>query len=125
MPNPHPSTPLRASFLQKRRGMGHPCPIWGPGARLVTCLWFPAEVSDEERLYLGRDFGRRFRVGCRGCSSAARDKARRGGGAGGPPAASLTFIGNAFAAKIFLQERVDRRRWFAAVLVAAGVVLLA
>jgi uncharacterized membrane protein len=43
----------------------------------------------------------------------------------GPAAASLTFIGNAFAAKIFLQERVDRRRWFAAVLVAAGVVLLA
>jgi drug/metabolite transporter (DMT)-like permease len=42
-----------------------------------------------------------------------------------PAAASLTFIGNAFAAKIFLHERVDRRRWMAAVLVAAGVVLLA
>jgi uncharacterized membrane protein len=42
-----------------------------------------------------------------------------------PAAASLTFIGNAFAAKIFLHERVDRRRWIAAVLVAAGVVLLA
>lgn len=43
----------------------------------------------------------------------------------GPAAASLTFIGNAFAAKIFLHERVDRRRWIAATLVAAGVVLLA
>jgi drug/metabolite transporter (DMT)-like permease len=43
----------------------------------------------------------------------------------GPGAASLTFIGNAFAAKIFLHERVDRRRWMAAVLVAAGVALLA
>lgn len=43
----------------------------------------------------------------------------------GPAAASLTFIGNAFAAKIFLHEKVDRRRWMAAVLVAAGVVLLA
>ena len=42
-----------------------------------------------------------------------------------PAAASLTFIGNAFAAKIFLHERVDRRRWIAATLVAAGVVLLA
>jgi len=42
-----------------------------------------------------------------------------------PAAASLTFIGNAFAAKIFLHEHVDQRRWIAAVLVAAGVALLA
>jgi drug/metabolite transporter (DMT)-like permease len=42
-----------------------------------------------------------------------------------PAAASLTFIGNAFAAKIFLHERVDRKRWIAALLVAAGVALLA
>ena len=42
-----------------------------------------------------------------------------------PAAASLTFIGNAFAAKIFLHERVDRRRWIAAVLVGGGVALLA
>jgi uncharacterized membrane protein len=42
-----------------------------------------------------------------------------------PAAASLTFIGNAFAARIFLHERVDRRRWLAAVMVAAGVALLA
>ena len=43
----------------------------------------------------------------------------------GPSAASLTFIGNAFAAKIFLHEKVDRRRWIAAVLVATGVALVA
>lgn len=43
----------------------------------------------------------------------------------GPAAASLTFIGNAIAARIFLRERVDKRRWIAAGLVAAGVALLA
>ena len=42
-----------------------------------------------------------------------------------PAAASLTFIGNACAAKVFLHERVDHRRWIAAGLVAAGVALLA
>ena len=42
-----------------------------------------------------------------------------------PAASSLTFIGSAFAAKIFLHERVDRRRWIAALLVAAGVAMLA
>jgi drug/metabolite transporter (DMT)-like permease len=43
----------------------------------------------------------------------------------GPAAASLTFVANAVAAKIFLHERVDRRRWLAAVFVAGGVALLA
>ncbi len=43
----------------------------------------------------------------------------------GPASASLTFIANAFAARVFLKERVDRRRWLAAVFVAAGVALLA
>lgn len=43
----------------------------------------------------------------------------------GPASASLTFVVNAFAAKIFLREHVDRRRWTSAILVAAGVVLLA
>lgn len=43
----------------------------------------------------------------------------------GPAAASLTFVANAFAAKIFLHERVDGRRWAAALFVAAGVVLMA
>ena len=43
----------------------------------------------------------------------------------GPAAASLTFVANAIAAKIFLHEQVDHRRWTAALLVAAGVVLMA
>lgn len=42
----------------------------------------------------------------------------------GPAAASLTFVANAIAARFFLHERVDRRRWAAALLVAAGVVLM-
>lgn len=42
-----------------------------------------------------------------------------------PASASLTFIANAVAAKIFLHERVDHRRWLAALFVAAGVALLA
>jgi drug/metabolite transporter (DMT)-like permease len=42
-----------------------------------------------------------------------------------PASTSLTFITNAAAARIFLHERVDRRRWMAALLVAGGVVLLA
>ncbi|WP_158794148.1 EamA family transporter [Granulicella sp. L60] len=41
-----------------------------------------------------------------------------------PASASLTFIGNAAAAKIFLHENVDRRRWIAALFVCAGVILL-
>jgi len=42
-----------------------------------------------------------------------------------PASASLTFVANAVAARIFLHERVGRRRWLAAVLVAAGVALMA
>jgi drug/metabolite transporter (DMT)-like permease len=42
-----------------------------------------------------------------------------------PASASLTFLGNAFAAKLFLRENVDRRRWLAAAFVCAGVFLLA
>ena len=42
-----------------------------------------------------------------------------------PASTSLTFVTNAVAAKIFLHERVDQRRWMAAALVAGGVVLLA
>src|ERR1700735_3150479 len=37
-----------------------------------------------------------------------------------PAAASLTFIGNAFAAKIFLHERVELGRWVAGSLGAGG-----
>lgn len=42
-----------------------------------------------------------------------------------PASASLTFVTNAVAAKIFLKENVDRRRWIAAVCVCAGVILMA
>jgi len=42
-----------------------------------------------------------------------------------PASTSLTFVTNAMAAKIFLHERVDQRRWMAALLVAGGVILLA
>ncbi|HZP62966.1 MAG TPA: EamA family transporter [Terriglobales bacterium] len=42
-----------------------------------------------------------------------------------PASTSLTFVTNAFAAKIFLHEHVDHRRWVAAVLVAGGVIMLA
>jgi drug/metabolite transporter (DMT)-like permease len=42
-----------------------------------------------------------------------------------PAIASLTYIGNAIAARIFLKEKVDRRRWLATGFVALGVLLLA
>ena len=42
-----------------------------------------------------------------------------------PATASLTYVGNAVAAKLFLHENVDQRRWLAAIFVAIGVVLLA
>jgi drug/metabolite transporter (DMT)-like permease len=43
----------------------------------------------------------------------------------GPAATSLTFVSNAIAAKVFLRENVDRRRWGAALFVCLGVALLA
>jgi len=42
-----------------------------------------------------------------------------------PASASLTLVTNAIAAKLFLKENVDRRRWTAAMLVCVGVYLLA
>ena len=42
-----------------------------------------------------------------------------------PASASLTLVTNAVAAKFFLKENVDRRRWTSAVLVCIGVYLLA
>jgi len=42
----------------------------------------------------------------------------------GPASAALTFATNAFAAKYFLHENVDRRRWVATVFVCAGVLLM-
>ena len=41
-----------------------------------------------------------------------------------PAATSLTFVTNAVAAKTFLKENVDRRRWIAALFVCAGVALM-
>ncbi len=43
----------------------------------------------------------------------------------GPAATSLTFVTNALAAKFFLRENVDHRRWTAAIFVCVGVALLA
>ena len=42
-----------------------------------------------------------------------------------PAATSLTFLTTALAAKFFLNENVDRRRWLSALLVGLGVALLA
>lgn len=42
-----------------------------------------------------------------------------------PASASLTLVTNAIAAKLFLHENVDRRRWGAAIFVCVGVYLLA
>ena len=42
----------------------------------------------------------------------------------GPASASLTYVGNAAAAKVFLRENVDRRRWLAVLFVCAGVYLI-
>jgi drug/metabolite transporter (DMT)-like permease len=41
-----------------------------------------------------------------------------------PAIASLTYIGNAIAAKLVLGENVDRRRWLAVLFVCIGVVLI-
>jgi drug/metabolite transporter (DMT)-like permease len=42
-----------------------------------------------------------------------------------PAIGALTYIGNAIAAKLFLRERVDKRRWLATIFVVMGVILLA
>jgi drug/metabolite transporter (DMT)-like permease len=41
-----------------------------------------------------------------------------------PASAALTFVTNAVAARWILKENVDRRRWFAALCVGAGIFLL-
>jgi drug/metabolite transporter (DMT)-like permease len=41
-----------------------------------------------------------------------------------PAIGSITYVGNAAAAKVFLRENVDRRRWLAVLFVSIGVVLL-
>jgi drug/metabolite transporter (DMT)-like permease len=42
-----------------------------------------------------------------------------------PGIASFNYVGNAIAARLFLKEDVDRRRWLAVLFVAVGVYLLA
>ncbi|HZB87995.1 MAG TPA: EamA family transporter [Terracidiphilus sp.] len=42
-----------------------------------------------------------------------------------PASASLTLVTNAIAAKLFLHENVDHRRWTSAALVCVGVYFLA
>jgi drug/metabolite transporter (DMT)-like permease len=42
-----------------------------------------------------------------------------------PASASITFVANAVAARVFLKENVDHRRWISALFVAGGVLLLA
>jgi drug/metabolite transporter (DMT)-like permease len=42
-----------------------------------------------------------------------------------PASASLTFVASAIAAKYFLKEAVDTRRWIAIAFVCVGVLLLA
>jgi drug/metabolite transporter (DMT)-like permease len=41
-----------------------------------------------------------------------------------PGIASFTYVGNAVAARLFLRENVDRRRWLAVSFVCVGVFLL-
>ena len=41
-----------------------------------------------------------------------------------PAIGSLTYVGNAIAAKLFLHENVDRRRWLATAFLAVGVILV-
>lgn len=42
-----------------------------------------------------------------------------------PTSAALPVVVNAIAAKFFLKENVDRRRWIAAIFVCVGVCLIA
>src|ERR1700748_3338817 len=41
-----------------------------------------------------------------------------------PATGSPPYVGNAIAAKLFLHENVDRRRWLATSFLAVGVVLV-
>ncbi len=42
-----------------------------------------------------------------------------------PGIASFNYVGNAIAARLFLRENVDRRRWLAVLFICVGVVLIA
>lgn len=42
----------------------------------------------------------------------------------GPASSALVFIANIVAARVFLKEDVDRRRWIAAAMVCVGILLI-
>lgn len=42
----------------------------------------------------------------------------------GPASSALTFVANIAAARLFLNEDVDRRRWLAAAMVCVGILLI-
>jgi len=42
----------------------------------------------------------------------------------GPASSALTFVANIAAARVFLKEDVDRRRWLAAAMVCVGILLI-
>ena len=42
----------------------------------------------------------------------------------GPASSALTFVANIVAARLFLREQVDRRRWIAAAMVCVGILLI-
>ena len=42
----------------------------------------------------------------------------------GPASSALTFVANIVAARVFLREQVDGRRWLAAAMVCVGILLI-
>jgi len=42
----------------------------------------------------------------------------------GPASSALTFVANIIAARVFLREQVDRRRWLATAMVCIGILLI-
>lgn len=42
----------------------------------------------------------------------------------GPASSALVFLANIVAARVFLKENVDRRRWIAAAMVCVGILLI-
>ena len=42
----------------------------------------------------------------------------------GPASSALTFVANIVAARVFLGENVDRRRWLATAMVCVGILLI-
>ncbi len=83
--------------------------LWACVKRVTTNKWFVLGVSNMAVAF----FSLLFALSWADVSLVA------------PAAASLSFVTNAFAAKLFLHEDVDARRWAAAICVCCGVALLA